>query len=274
MALTAAIFAVLALVSLLSAIVGCPWTLIPARRGTARAAWDHPLFQQTNTILTLGWAALFALTALCAWSLGNRWLLAAMGGVNTLAGLASPWLGQRYAAWRAPAFETGENTGKGGSDMNVPKLIRALASGSVAFVIANIVSNALFFEIARSVLFDPELQSSKLIAVLFEIEPLPLMFTDAPLYLAVAAALGAVHGLVFMWIEPILPKEIVPRGLTFGVVLWALMALYFEFHAPFNMFGEPLRLVALELGLWAIVLVVEGLALSALYGRGRRVSPA
>lgn len=145
--------------------------------------------------------------------------------------------------------------------------IRAGLAGAVAFTLANIVSNVLFFRIGHALLFDNPAQSEKVTAVLFEIEPLPLMFTDGLHYMAVAAAIGAVHGLVFVWLAPVLGRGRAGRGLGFAVLAWAMMALYFEFHTPFNMFGEPPALVALELGFWAIVLVVHGLALSYLAGR-------
>jgi hypothetical protein len=151
----------------------------------------------------------------------------------------------------------------------MPKLVRAALSGAAAFALASIVSNVLFFELGRPWLFETGAQSDKLIAVLFEMEPLPLMFTNGPLYLALVAGIGAVHGLIFSWIEPVLPRGRILRGLSFGAILWATMALYFEFHAPFNMFGEPVALVALELVLWVGVLAVHGMALSALYGPSR-----
>jgi hypothetical protein len=133
------------------------------------------------------------------------------------------------------------------------KLMRGGISGAIAFVIANIISNLLFFQIGKPVLFNPDLQSEKLIAILFEIKPLPLMFTNKSLYLAIAAVIGIIHGLVFTYIEPSLPKNQIKRGAAFAAILWALMVLYFEFHAPFNMFGEPISLVLLELLFWVIV---------------------
>jgi hypothetical protein len=136
-------------------------------------------------------------------------------------------------------------------------------------LLANLVSNILFFHLGRPILFDNPHQGAKVNAVLFEMEPLPLMFTDGPLYLAIAACIGIVHGLVFFWIEPALPRGIAARGAGFAAILWALTALYFEFHAPFNMFGEPPVLVAVELGFWIPVMLVQGLVLSAIYGRGR-----
>ncbi|RBI71227.1 hypothetical protein DQW77_12545 [Roseovarius sp. TE539] len=149
------------------------------------------------------------------------------------------------------------------------KLLRAPLAGLVAFTLANVVSNLLFFQLGAPILFDPDIQSAKVIDVLFEMEPRPLMFENGPLYMAYGLGVGAVHGLVFMMIEPALGRTRLQRGLRFAVVLWALMALYFEFHTPFNMFREPLMLVGLELFFWAVVVLVEGLVLSFLYGWSR-----
>ncbi len=153
--------------------------------------------------------------------------------------------------------------------ITLSKTLRAIVGGAVAIVVANVVSNILFFQVGRPILFENDLQSAKVIAVLFELEPLPLMFTNGLLYMAIAAGIGVVHGLIFLWIEPALPRGIIQRGASFAVILWALMAVYFEFHTPFNMFGEPPVLVAVELGFWGIVTLVQGLVLSVIYGRGR-----
>ncbi|MEQ9258663.1 MAG: hypothetical protein RIG84_06165 [Roseovarius sp.] len=146
--------------------------------------------------------------------------------------------------------------------------IRAALAGAAAFTLANMVSNLLFFRLGRELLFEAPHQSEKIVAVMFEMEPLPLMFTNGPLYLAIAAAIGALHGLIFLWLAPVLGTTRLARGLGFAVVTWVLLALYFEFHTPFNMFGEPPSLVAMELAFWAVVLTVHGLALSFLAGRG------
>lgn len=149
------------------------------------------------------------------------------------------------------------------------KILRALGAGAVAITLANIVSNILFFQLGHGILFENDLQSPKVVAVLFEMDPLPLMFTNGLAYLGIAAVIGALHGLVFCWIEPALPRDRLRRGASFAVILWVLMAVYFEFHTPFNMFGEPAALVAVELVFWAMVTLVEGLALSYLYGESR-----
>lgn len=149
------------------------------------------------------------------------------------------------------------------------KALIAVCAGVVGFTAANLASNLLFFQLGAPLLFDPGVQSGKLLAVFFEMEPRPLMFENGALYLAVGAAVGAAHGLVFLLIEPALGKTRLRRGLGFAAVVWAMMALYFEFHAPFNMFREPVALVGLELVLWVPVALVEGLVLSFLYGRSR-----
>jgi hypothetical protein len=159
--------------------------------------------------------------------------------------------------------------------MSENKWVRGILGGAIAFLVANMVSNVLFFQLFSGVLFDPAFQSEKVIAVLFEMEPLPLMFSNGLLYLAIAAGIGIIHGLVFVYIEPVLPRgNVVRRGVAFAAILWGLMALYFEFHVPFNMFGEPILLVVLELLLWMIVLLAEGILLSLIFGKRRSTDGA
>lgn len=147
------------------------------------------------------------------------------------------------------------------------KWIRGILVGSGAILAASIVSNIMFFQLGAPLLFNPSTQSAKLLAVFFEMEPLPLMFTNGPLYMAIAAAIGLVHGAVFTLVEPALPAGRIKKGLAFGGIVWGLMALYFEFHVPFNMFGEPIALMALELLFWVPVAAVEGLVLAWGYGK-------
>lgn len=141
-----------------------------------------------------------------------------------------------------------------------------MGGGAVAAVVAFLLAFALFFGLAAPVLFDPALQSAKLLAVWQTLEPLPLVVTNPGLFVVGIALLGAVHGLVFAGIVDGLPVDPLRRGLAFGGLLWGVMALFFEYFAPLNLFGEPLPLVALELTLWAPVLLTEGVIISAVYG--------
>lgn len=157
---------------------------------------------------------------------------------------------------------------KEGRDVVRSKWFRGAFAGAVAILIANIVSGILFFQIGRGLILNPEIQSEKVIAVLTQIEPLPLMFTNGLLYLLVGLFIGVLDGIVFTFIQESLPEQVLQRGIAFGLILWVLRALYFEFHVPFNMFGEPVWLVGVELFFWIIVVLTEGMILALIYGKG------
>jgi len=149
------------------------------------------------------------------------------------------------------------------------KWVTAGIAGGIGITLSNLVSQVLFFQLGNEILFQSDLQSDKLIAVMTQLEPLPVMDTDPGLYLFISVFIGALHGMIFAYIRDSLPKNTIKSGLAYGGILWVLMALYFEFHVPFNMFGEPLALVGLELFFWVIVVSVEGVIISTLYDRFR-----
>lgn len=93
------VFATLSALSLASIAAGRPWTTVLARRTTDPKHWTHPLFRETNTVLTLGWALMFGLSALIAAHAGGA-AVAGMAVLSTALGAASPRIGRRYAIWR------------------------------------------------------------------------------------------------------------------------------------------------------------------------------
>jgi len=151
--------------------------------------------------------------------------------------------------------------------MRVNRWVAAGIAGSIGIFIANLVSQVLFFQLGEEILFHSDQQSDKLIAVMTQMEPLPVMETDPGVYMTISVFIGALHGGIFAYIRDSLPDNTINSGLAYGGILWVLMALYFEFHAPFNMFGEPLPLLGLELFFWVIVVSVEGVIISTLYDR-------
>jgi hypothetical protein len=56
------------------------------------------------------------------------------------------------------------------------------------------------------------------------------------------------------------------KGLSFGIMLWALVAVFFELFTPFGLFGEPPVLLVYELVLWLIGLSAIGTLMGMLYG--------
>ncbi len=45
-------------------------------------------------------------------------------------------------------------------------------------------------------------------------------------------------------------------------MLFFMIYLFWEFFTPFNQFGEPLPLIALELVFWAVIALAEGMAIA------------
>ena len=89
--------------SLLTVVLGVPWTTYIARRHAPPATWSTPLFRETNTVMTLGWTCLFLAAAIvAAWT--PLWVQPIVGAILYGLGRVSPWLASRYAARRARAM--------------------------------------------------------------------------------------------------------------------------------------------------------------------------
>jgi hypothetical protein len=89
--------------SLLTVVLGVPWTTYIARRHTPPAAWSTPLFRETNVVMTLGWTLLFLAAAGIA-ARTPLWVQPMVGAILYGLGRASPYLAARYAARRARAM--------------------------------------------------------------------------------------------------------------------------------------------------------------------------
>ncbi|MEZ4484472.1 MAG: hypothetical protein R2864_07705 [Syntrophotaleaceae bacterium] len=114
----------------------------------------------------------------------------------------------------------------------------------------------------NGLLLKASIQSRKLIAVWTEIEPLPLVVTRPAPIIAGIVLFGVLHAYLYRWISPAWPVGVVRRGLSFALLVFLLTFLFWEFFTPFNQFGEPLRLIAVELGFWAIIALADGLAIA------------
>lgn len=118
------------------------------------------------------------------------------------------------------------------------------------------------------VLLDPSLQSRKLIAVWTEMEPLPLVVSQpVPIILGIIC-IGIIHAYLYRWIRPAWPSGTARRAASFALLVFLLSFLFWEFFTPFNQFGEPLGLIALELIFWAVIALADGLAISFIMERG------
>jgi hypothetical protein len=125
---------------------------------------------------------------------------------------------------------------------------------------------ALFLNpLSQQIIFSESMgQSPKLVAVWTQLQPVPSLASLAPALLV----MPSVACMVFARFYDMLPgKKRTVKGFSFGIMLWALVAVFFELFTPFGLFGEPGILLAYELGLWFVGLSSIGVLMGRVYGR-------
>lgn len=154
-----------------------------------------------------------------------------------------------------------------------PSVFRTLAgglAGGTTFFVATFVTFVLIGSGLdhRGPLFDPAIQSAKVIAVWTRIEPLPLFATAPHVVLLEYVLFGAAYALLFRSVVSAWPKSAWSGMWRLAVVIW-LSCAFFEFLAPVNLLGEPPSLVALELGFWAVAALAEAAVVVAVLRQRR-----
>jgi hypothetical protein len=79
---------------------------------------------------------------------------------------------------------------------------------------------------------------------------------------------GIGHTSICRWLPGGWPNGVTPRALRFAGLLFFMTFLSWEFFTPFNPFGEPLPLIALEQCFWAVVALAGAFAIAAVVERG------
>ncbi|GEM_PF-287812 len=120
----------------------------------------------------------------------------------------------------------------------------------------------------KGILLNPSFQSKKLIAVWTELEPLPLVVDRPVLIILGIVAFGIAHAYLYRWLCAAWPPGIVKRGLSFALLVFVMSFLFWEFFTPFNQFGEPVGLIAIELAFWALIALADGFAIAGIMERG------
>ena len=111
-------------------------------------------------------------------------------------------------------------------------------------------------------------QSSKLVGVWTRIEPIPSLTSLMPALITMPSIAAVIFARFYDQL-PTSDRRL--KGLSFGIMLWALVAVFFELFTPFGLFGEPPILLAYELTLWFIGLTVIGTLMGLLYGKQEKV---
>lgn len=114
----------------------------------------------------------------------------------------------------------------------------------------------------QGILLTSPMQSQKLIAVWTKLEPLPLVaFDPAPIIVGLLL-FGVGHAFLYKWLAVSWPRGVAARALRFAGLIFFMTYLFWEFFTPFNQFGEPLPLIALELSFWALIALAEAFAIA------------
>ncbi len=150
----------------------------------------------------------------------------------------------------------------------VKTLIAGLAGGMTMNLVMLLTFRAIGFGWnGDGILLTSAIQSRKLIAVWTKLEPLPLVVANpAPIIIGMLF-FGIGHAFIYRSIAVAWPPGILPRALRFAGLYFFMTFLFWEFFTPFNQFGEPLPLIALELSFWALIALAESLVIAAIIER-------
>jgi hypothetical protein len=152
-------------------------------------------------------------------------------------------------------------------------MFRTLVAGIAGGMAMNLVMLLTFRAIGfgwegDGILLTSSIQSQKLVAVWTTLEPLPLVVVEpAPIILGLFL-FGVGHAFIYRWLSVAWPKGVMQRAIRFAGLLFFMTFLFWEFFTPFNQFGEPLPLIALELSFWAAIAFAEAVAIAAIVERG------
>jgi hypothetical protein len=117
------------------------------------------------------------------------------------------------------------------------------------------------------ILLASPMQSQKLVMVWTQLEPLPLVVTNPMPIIVGLLCFGIGHAAVYKWLAVSWPQGIMPRALRMAGLVFFMTYAFWEFFTPFNQFGEPLPLLALELLFWALIAIAEGFAIACVMER-------
>jgi hypothetical protein len=121
----------------------------------------------------------------------------------------------------------------------------------------------------QGILISSPMQSPKLVAVWTTLEPLPMIISNPAPIIGGIVLFGIGHAFVYRWLAAAWPAGIAPRALRFAGLHFFMTFLFWEFFTPFNQFGEPLPLIALELVFWAIIALAEAFVIAAILESGK-----
>jgi hypothetical protein len=151
-------------------------------------------------------------------------------------------------------------------------MLKTILAGIAGGMTTNIVMLLTFRAIGfgwsgDGILLSSHIQSPKLIAVWTTLEPLPLVVASPAPIIAGMVLFGILHAFIYRSVSVAWPVGVLPRAMRFAGLVFFMVFVFWEFFTPFNLFGEPLPLVGLELLFWAAIAVAEAFAVAAVIER-------
>jgi hypothetical protein len=145
------------------------------------------------------------------------------------------------------------------------KIIWSLIAGIVGGFIGNGVLGALFTSPSiQAILYDPAIQSELFIRI--------TPTRNIPISVGGLVLLSSIHGWLFFTFYPcLLGKSWLGKGIFWGFVIWAMYWLFQEWFIYNRLLGEPLILNLLELAILFLGSVVEGIIISFVLVKWRKV---
>ena len=117
--------------------------------------------------------------------------------------------------------------------------------------------------VSQKIIFSESLdQSPKLVAVWTQIDPVPQVTSLIPALIITPAIFSFFFAVLY---DSIPGHSKIKKGLAYAIILWGTIAVFFELFTPLGLFGEPLHLLAYELGFWFVGMVTAGMVLSFIY---------
>ena len=142
----------------------------------------------------------------------------------------------------------------------------ALLAG-VAGAVTSLILTGILYTAGSPLLFNPQLQSKKVLDVYNSIQPLPLLTTNPAALAAGWVLLSMVRTVIFAWFYRGIPGTGIRKGLAWGLAVWLTVIMFSEFYTAINLLGEPLYLAAFELGLQLPAFLGEGAVVAIIYRR-------
>jgi hypothetical protein len=154
---------------------------------------------------------------------------------------------------------------------SIQRTLVAGLAGGIAFVLGTFVTFAQLSGSRRGdegLLFDPDTQHEKVIAVWKQLEPLPRVIETPAVILVGMIAFGIAYAFVYRSVASAWPAGIHRRAWRLALVIW-LASVFSEFMGPFNVLHQPLSLSVVAWGFWAVSAVAEAYTLVYVLDRGR-----